>query len=41
MSVGLVMGVVSGGGKVAGATENKTNSVQLELELGLSLVKNQ
>ena len=30
---------VSGGGKVAGSTENKANSAQLELELGLSLVK--
>ena len=41
MSVGLVVGVVSGLGKVAGSTENKADSAQLELELGLSLVKNQ
>jgi hypothetical protein len=33
---GLVVGVGLG---VAGSTENKANSAQLELELGLSLLK--
>ena len=35
-----MVGVGSGGGRVAGSTENKANSAQLELELGLSLAIN-